>query len=772
MSRQRVGAAGERRGGGRNSRLPLSAVHVLLIALVVSVAVVAGGLAAGAGRAQAAVLDRRPHTDTPTRASASAVQPQPGGGDCPWLSPALPVASRVTLLEAAMTRADQEAMLHLDWGSGAGNSYEGSTPAIPSLCIPALTEQDGSAGVGSGWHFASTGKFQGVTQLPAPITDAAAFNPKLARAYGRVIGREDAGTGVDAALAPTVNIERDPLWGRAYETLGEDPYLSATLGVALVNGIQSERVMSVLKHFAAYNQERNRGTTADDVVVSQRALREIYLPAFSAAVQQAHPAGVMCSYALINGTPACQDKALLWGVLRHQWHFDGFIRSDCGSVFSQTAAVRAGLSQVKCGEVYDPDELAAAVRRGALTRVEMNRLLTPLLTQLFDENLIADPHPLRPTAHVSSATDQRVALQTDNEGAVLLKNDGVLPLHLNHLSSVALIGDNGGTPMPTGFGAMRVDDPHPITALEALGAKLGRRLSYAPASDIHAAVEAARRAEVAIVVVHDFEAEGQDRTSLSLPGTQDYLIRAVEAVNRRTVVVLESGAPVLLPWLSGSAAVLETWYPGHEAGASLVDLLSGKVDPSGKLPVTWPESETARPDVNRAYFGGVHGHVAYRDGIDVGYRWYEVHHVKPAFAFGEGLSYTTFGYASLSVHPTHRGGIRVSALVRNDGRVAGADVLQVYVGDPAAAGEPPRQLRGFLRVNLEPGQVKRVTLTLTPGDLSFWDSAKGQWMMDAGRYLVWVGDGSARSDLPLHKSLFRPAKGLGVDSGPAPTVSV
>lgn len=769
MSRERVGGARGRGSGG--VRFPLSHVRALLVATLATVAVLAGALVPLAGRADAGVLDRRAHIDTPTRASASAATPQPGGGDCPWLSPALPVASRVTLLEAAMNRADREAMLRLDWGTPAGNVYESSTPAIPSLCIPAITEQDGSAGVGSGWHHAPHGKFEGATQLPDPIAEAASFSRRLAAAYGRVIGREDAATGVDAALAPTVNIERDPLWGRAYESLGEDPYLTASLAVNVVKGIQSQRVVSVLKHFAAYNQETNRGTTALDVIVSQRALREIYLPAFAAAVQQAHPGGVMCSYALINRVPSCQNKALLSGILRHEWHFRGFIRSDCGSVFNQEAAVLAGVSQVKCGDVYDPDELAAAVHRGALTRVEMNRLLTPLLTTLFDENLIADPHPLRPTAHVSTGADRAVALRTANEGAVLLKNDGLLPLHLDHLSSLALIGDNGGTPMPAGFGAIHVYDAHPITALEALRARLGKRLTYAPASDVHAAVDAARRAKVAIVVVHDFEREGHDRTSLSLPGTQDYLVRAVEAVNRHTVVVLETGAPVLLPWLSRTAAVLETWYPGHEAGPSLVDLLSGSVDPSGKLPVTWPASETARPDVNRAYFGGVGGHVDYRDGIDVGYRWYEVHHVKPAFAFGDGLSYTTFGYAGLSLTPTAGGGIRVTTLVRNDGRVAGADVVQCYVGDPASTGEPPRQLRGFARVNLDPGEVRRVSMTLTPGDLSYWNTARKSWVMAAGHYQVWVGDGSDLGHLPLHGSLYRPGARLGVDSGPAPAVS-
>jgi beta-glucosidase len=714
-------------------------------------------------RAEAAGLARRPH-------AADASKPETAA--CPWLDETFPVATRVAMLESAMTDQEEAALLRLDWGRSRSDPYEGDTPAIPSLCIPAITEQDGSAGVGSGWRLTSDKSFDGATQLPAPIADAAAFDPGLASSYGAVIGREDAGTGVDAALAPTVNIERDPLWGRAYESLGEDPYLSATLGIALVEGIQSQRVVAVLKHFAAYNQETNRGTTADDVIVSERALREIYLPAFSATVQQAHPGGVMCSYALINGVPSCQDKELLQGILRGQWHFTGFIRSDCGSVFDQQAAVLAGVSQVKCGEVYDPEQLTSAVHHGQLTRADLTTLVTPLLTVLFTDDLIADPHPADPTAKVSSAADRAVARRTDDEGAVLLKNDGILPLHLARIPSVALIGGDGGTPMPAGFGAMHVKDAHPVTALDALRARLGHhRLIYESGSNLSAAVRAARRARVAIVVVHDVESEGRDRTTLTLPDDQDRLVRDVEAANRRTVVVLETGAPVLMPWLAQTPAVLETWYPGQQAGSSLVDLLSGAVDPSGKLPVTWPASEQARPDTSRAAFGGVGGHVEYRDGIDVGYRWYEVHDVTPAFAFGDGLSYTSFGFADLAVTPGPQGGIRVAATVRNDGHVAGAEIVQCYVGDPASTGEPPRQLRGFDRVTLDPGQSRRVHVTLTPGDLAYWDTARGQWVMAPGSYRVWVGDGSDLAHLPLTATLSRPAEDLGVDSGPAPATA-
>jgi beta-glucosidase len=708
----------------------------------------------------------------PTRRSSQgrgSGEQRSGLGRCPWLDSSLPVSTRVGMLLAAMTPQNEEDMLRLDWGDNARNPYEGHTPAIASLCIPEITEQDGSGGVGSGWKSVPDGTFRGATQLPAPIADAAAFDPSLARVYGTVVGHEDAGVGIDVALAPTINIERDPLWGRAYESLGEDPYLSGTLGIALVEGIQSQHVVAVLKHFAAYNQETNRGRLSDDVRVSERALHEIYLPAFSATVQKAHPGGIMCSYALINGTPSCQDRPLLQGILRHEWHFTGFVRSDCGSVFNQQAAVLAGVSQVKCGVVYDPAELTGAVADGAVTRADLRTLVTPVLTTLLEHNLIARPNPERPKAQVSSSADRAVALRTDDEGAVLLKNDGLLPLLLTPKTKVAIIGADGGTPMPAGFGAMHVADAHPVTAVDGLALRVRRPyLNYQPGDDLDRAVAAARAADVAVVAVHDVEAEGHDRTTLALPGDQDALVTAVARANPDTVVILETGAPVLMPWLHQVKAVLETWYPGQQAGNSLLDLLTGVANPSGKLPMTWPASENARPDTSPATFGGVGG-VDYRDGIDVGYRWYEVHHVTPAFPFGYGLSYTHFAFSDLRLADRPDGGIRVSAVVRNTGPVSGADVVQCYVDEPASAGEPPRQLRSFDRVDLDAGMSATVSMTISPGDLAHWSTRPGEWVMSAGTYRIYVGDSSAVADLPLTGIVTRAAQALGVNSGPAPT---
>lgn len=689
---------------------------------------------------------------------------------CPWMDSSLPSGRRAEMLLSAMTPLQEADMLHLYWGGSAADPFEGLSPAIPSLCIPAITEQDGAAGVGSGWRTAAAA-FHGVTQLPAPIADAAAFDPGLARAYGKVIGAEDAAVGVDMALAPTINIERDPLWGRAYESLGEDPFLTATLAVPLVDGIQSHRVVAVVKHYAAYNQETGRGTVHDNVIVSDRALHEIYLPAWSTAVQQAHPGGVMCAYDLINGVPSCQSQALLVDQLRGVWGFAGFVRSDCGSIFDQAASFAAEVSQVKCTRLYQPAAIAAAVANGTMPKPELDALVRPLLEVLFRFDLISSPHPLQPDSDVSTPADQAVALQTADEGAVLLKDDGVLPL--DPAATVALIGPDGGSPMTAGRGAMHVRPDAITTALDALQDQIGSRLSYTDGARIAVAQRLARTAQVAVVVVHDAESEGRDRTTLSLPGDQDALVEAVAAVNPRTVVVIESGAPVYMPWLGSVAAVLETWYPGQVAGQSLVDLLTGAVDPGGKLPVSWPAPGGPRPDAAAGDFASRQGPTQYADGIDVGYRWYDSTGVQPQFPFGYGLSYTKFRFSDLVVKVGKGPGLTVTARVTNTGKRAGDDVAQCYIGFPSATGEPPRQLRGFTRVSLLPGKSTPVRFAISAGDLATWDGAPGtvgSWSVAAGRYEVYVGDASGLSFLPLRSAVNLPGAQLGPASGPGPVV--
>ncbi|MDQ1391766.1 MAG: beta-glucosidase [Acidimicrobiaceae bacterium] len=745
-------------------RLPRGRKTLTVVALVV-VGMLTVIAAPGISRAKDAALG----------AAGTAIQDRPDANEsCPWLDSETPIATRVDKLIHAMTPLQEATLLHL-LQVNLAVPYEGYTPAIPSLCIPQITEQDGAAGVASGFMKTVVNDFPGVTQLPAPIADAAAFDPSLARQYGDVIGAEDAAKGIGLALSPTINIDRSPLWGRSYETLGEDPYLTATLATPLVQGIQANRVVSVLKHFAVYNQELNRGTSLDNSVVSDRALHEIYLPAFSAATQAGNAGAVMCSYNLINGVPACQNAALLDGILRGQWHFDGFVRSDCGSVYNEAAAMAVGVSQVKCTHLYSPQELAAAVATGHLARTELDGLARPLLTVLFQYDLIANPHPLDPDRIATTPAHRAVAQRTNAEGSVLLKNNGnLLPLDLRHISSVALIGPGGGTPMPAGHGAMHVRATNPVTAEAALRSVLGTRLRYYDGADTRTAAAVARGAGTAIVVVHDAEAELHDRTSLALPGNQDALVAAVAAANPRTIVVLETGSAVLMPWLSTVPSVLETWYPGETAGPALVDLLSGKVNPSGKLPVTFPTSAApaTMPDATAATFGGTDGRVSYTDDINVGYRWYQVNQVQPLFDFGYGLSYTRFRFSAIlaKVVPAGGGapgsGVTVQATVTNVGPVQGTDVVQCYLGYPAEAGEAPRQLRAFTRVDLAPKQSKTVQFALLPGALSTWDTRSGSWVVPAGAFRFFVGDGSGSAELPLTATVELAAASLGPNSGP------
>jgi beta-glucosidase len=673
---------------------------------------------------------------------------------CPWLDSHLSVSTRVAELMAAMTPAEEASLLHLHQVSLAV-PYQGYTLPIPRVCVPLIVEQDGAAGVAP--------HFTGVTQLPAPIADAAAFDPALAARYGDVIGSEDATKGVDLALSPTINIDRSPYWGRSYESLGEDPYLTASLAVPLVRGIQSNRVASVVKHFAVYNQESHRSTPLDNSIVTEQALREVFLPAFSAVTQRAKPGGIMCSYNLINGTPACQDAGLISGILRGQWHYSGFVRSDCNSVYDQGPAIAAGVSQVKCSRLYNPAALAT------MPKATLDGLARPLLTVLFSWDLIANPHPLNRNAIATSSTHTQVALQTANEGAVLLRNQhGLLPLNLPRVNSLALIGPTEGTPMPAGFGAMFVEPSHPVTALSALRSELGDRVRYATGGDVAAAADLARNSAVAVVVANDIESEHIDRTTLALSAHQDALIAAVAAANPRTIVVLETGSAVLMPWLHKVGAVLETWYPGEVAGTSLVDLIGGRVNPSGKLPVTFPADPNAMPAGTPQTFGGVGGRTLYAEGIDVGYRWYDANGVTPAFPFGFGLSYTKFAFSHLKLTPATAGGVDVQATVTNTGKVAGAEVVQCDLGAPPQSGEPPRQLRGFARVDLLPGQSSTVQMTLTPGDLAAWDTAQHTWVVAGGNYRIWVGDASDLANLPLRGQVHVAPQALGVDSGPAP----
>jgi beta-glucosidase len=671
---------------------------------------------------------------------------------CPWVGSSAPIPQRVSEVLSQMTQSQEVALVT----GASGSSYVGFIPAIGSLCIPALNLEDGPAGVGDG--------MTGVTQLPAPVDAAATWDPSAENLYGQVIGTEQAAKGTTVDLGPTINIVRDPRWGRAFESIGEDPYLNGTMGAAEIQGVQSTGTMAQVKHFAVYNQETNRNTPADDAVVSTQAMQEIYLPAFQDAVQEGAASSVMCAYSYVNGTAACQNPYLLSTVLRQQFGFQGFVTSDWGATHSTADSANAGLDMDMPGsDGYFGSALQSAVADGQVSQATLNSMVSDILTEMFAFGLFDKPTAGSPDETATNATDQNDALQIAEEGTVLLKNSGnVLPLGSQD-SSIAVIGaDASSSPQTAGGGSASVNSSGTITPLQGItaAAPSGVTVNYNDGSSDSSAAALAAQSSVAIVFASDYESEGSDLTSIDLGSADDDLIDAVAAANPNTIVVLNTGSAVTMPWLSQVEGVLEAWYPGQEDGTAIAALLFGNADPSGHLTVTFPQSLSQVPASTTAQWPGENGTVQYSEGIDVGYRWYDSQGLTPLFPFGYGLSYTTFAFSNLQVGTLPEGGdATVTATVTNTGSRAGADVAQLYVSDPAASGQPPRQLEGFQRVDLQPGASTTVTFQLSQKNLQYWNSTSNNWATSTGGYGIEVGDSDA--NLPLTGTLNVTSSQLG-----------
>jgi beta-glucosidase len=807
--------------------------------LATAVAAVAlSGLVAGPAAAATG------NTEATARAAASS--------SCPWVTSTAPISQRVAQLMSSMSLSQEISMVE---GHGTSNPYVFYTPAISSLCIPAFGLEDGPAGVADG--------LTGVTQLPAGVALAATWDPSMASQYGQVIGAEEFGKGASANLGPTVNIDRDPRWGRSFEALSEDPFLNSALDVPEINAVQAQDVMSQVKHFDAYNQETYRNTSADDVIVDNRVQHEIYMPSFYAAVTQANAASVMCAYSVVNGNFACNNSFLNNTVLRDEWGFPGFVTSDYGALHSTQGALQ-GTDMEQPENTYYGTALQTAVRKGTIPRSALNTMVQRVLTEMFQFNLFNQPRTGSTSATVTTPADVSAATSVAEEGTTLLKNAGsVLPLSATNGGTIAVIGPAASaSPTYAGGGSAYVIPSSTVTPLAGIQAAAGSGTNVAysqglptdaslpsiPSSDlspaysstpsggsytgtltapetgtyvlaltnpcgcytstylsvngqhiiddpstppvhtysaavqltagqtytlsisgqssqllwgtpsalapgINAAVSAAKSASAAVVVVSDdTESEAADRPSLNLPSAQDELISAVAAANPHTVVVINAGTPVAMPWLSSVAGVVDAWYPGQTSGTSLASVLFGQTDPSGHLPVTFPSSLSQVPASTTAQFPGNGSTVQYSEGVHVGYRWYDANSVTPLFPFGYGLSYTTFSFSNLQVSPGTVNGtqdVLVSATVTNTGQRAGSDVAQLYLGDPSASGEPPRQLAGFQRVSLTPGQSAQVSFTVTPQEMSWWDDSANGWTQTEGTYGLYVGDSSDLSGLPL-----------------------
>ena len=651
--------------------------------------------------------------------------------------------ARARAIVAKMTLDEKITELH---GIHTAEHYR-YVPGIPRLGIPAFPMTNGPAGAGPG----GASPQLRATALPAPIALAASWDPSLAHRYGVIAAEETRDLASDLLEAPDINIIRVPQNGRTFESYSEDPYLDGQIAAATIEGIQSVGVLANVKHYIANNQEDGRHRINE--IIDERALRELYMPAFRAAVQQGDVASVMCAYPQVNGAFNCENKPLL-SVLEDEWKFRGFVLSDWGAVHSTLPSALAGLDLEMPTGVHFGEALKTAVQQGQVPMAVINQMLvrrfaTMMRFGLFD----AKPKQLRP---IPVMEDGKAAREIAEQGMVLLKNErNLLPIDTSNLRSIALIGPDAVQAMTGGSGSSHVIPLYSIAPVDGIEAHmpLQKHVDLLDGSDVEAAVRAAKRDDIAIVMVGDNETEGRDHP-IELPAAQNALISAVAAANPKTIVVLKSGSALLMPWIDAVAAVLEAWYPGEEDGNAVADVLFGEVNPSGKLPMTFPASIDQTFARNPEWYPGNGQEVHYDEKLDVGYRWYQSQHLTPLFPFGFGLSYTTFSISDLKVTPSAKlSGAKAQFTVTNTGHRAGAEVAQVYLGFPAIpeGDEPPLRLAAFRKVMLAPGESKRITLPLSARAFSYWSIADHAWRIQPGDYTIKAGDSSA--NLPLEASI-------------------
>ncbi len=563
--------------------------------------------------------------------------------------------ARARALVAKMTLSEKLASIH-----GISDSQHFRyVPGIPRLGIPALKITNGPAGVGPG---GSNPQLR-ATALPAPISLAASWDVDLARRYGVLEAQETLDLGSNLLEAPDVNIIRVPQGGRSFECFTEDPFLNAQLAIHNIRGIQSMGVLASVKHYIANNQEYDRHVINE--VIGERALREIYMPAFESSVRVADVASVMCAHPKVNGSYNCENGPLLNDMLKKEWHFRGFVLSDFGAVYNTVPTAFNGLDLEMSTGIYFGDALKSDVEQGTVPVTIIDDMLVRRISAMMRFGLFSKASK---RAAVPILEDGAIARKFATQGMVLLKNQGsLLPLDAHKVRSIALIGPDAVHAKSGGGGSSHVVPFYSIEPPDAIFARMAssfrngeKHVVTLDGCDIKAAVAAAKGAEVAIVMVGDYQSENHP-ASLNLPASVNSLIQAVAAANPKTVVVLKSGSALLMPWLKNVPAVLEAWYPGEEDGNAIADVLFGDVNPSGKLPITFPANAEDTPTRNPDWYPGIDHSVTYGEGIEVGYRWYQIHKVKPLFAFGFGLSYTTFSFSGLKV--THGAEGRHSAQI-------------------------------------------------------------------------------------------------------------
>jgi beta-glucosidase len=677
---------------------------------------------------------------------------------------------KIEQLIKKMTLKEKIAMLH-------GNSLF-SSAGVPRLGIPELTSDDGPLGVREEVKRYSWGSANWTTDsatfFPNGSALAATWSPTLAYRFGKAMGQEALARKKNVMLAPAFNICRTPLCGRTYEYYSEDPYLNAQLAVSAVKGIQSQHVAACVKHFAVNNQETYRDSI--NAVVSERALREIYLPAFKAAIEQGHAYTIMAAYNEVNGQHCSENEFLLNKVLKGEWGFKGLVMSDWGGTHSTVTAAKNGLdiemgSSGPYDQWYFADPLYAAVKAGKVSEKTINDKVHRILWVMYHTSISSN----KPAGSINTPEHSKAVYDIACESIVLLKNQKhMLPLNTAHIKSIAVIGDNAIHTFATGGFGAGVKAKYEVTALQGLRSRLGKTVNikfaqgYKPnyAFDytaqqkedankptpelIDQAVALAKSSDVAMLFIgsnRDYESESKDRKNLELPFGEQALVDAVTAVNPNTIVVVIAGAPYDLNEIEkNNHTIVWSWFNGSEGGNALADVLIGKVNPSGRLPFTFPASLDDSPAHALHTFPGEHLTANYKEGILVGYRWFDTKKIAPLYCFGYGLSYTTFKFSNFKTDKKNYNkgeNITASLKVKNTGKYAGKDVVQLYVSKVNSKVErADKELKVFKKVLVSPGADGNITLNLSVNDLAYFDESLHKWVVEPGEYKILAGESS------------------------------
>lgn len=679
------------------------------------------------------------------------------------------IESRIEQLVSQMTLKEKVSLLH-------GNS-KFTVAGIERLGIPALQLSDGPHGVRqeiskhswdpAGWTTDSS------TYFPTGTALAATWNPALAKEFGQALGEEARARNKDIMLGPGINIMRTPLCGRNFEYMGEDPYLISEMVVEVIKGMQSRDVAACIKHYALNNQEVERDRV--NVEVDERTLREIYLPGFEAAVKEAGVLSVMGAYNKFRGDYLGNNAYLLNDVLKTEWGFSGVVLSDWDAVHNTVESANNGMdlemgtSKDSYDDYYFADPLIEAVQNGEVQESVVDDKVSRILRLMFKTKMFSND---RHAGSFNTREHQLAALKVAQEAVVLLKNDnGFLPLDKSSVKSIAVIGDNATRKHSEGGHSSAIKAKYEITPLQGLKKYLGEevKINYALGYEkttreeygkeldhspdpvkarqlIKEAVQVAAASDMVLIfggLNHDFDTEGKDRKHMKLPYTQDELIRQVYKANPNTAVILISGSPVEMhPWIESVPAVVQMWFAGMEGGTAISEILFGDVNPSGKLPFTFPVKLEDSPAHKAGNYPGENLQVNYEEGILVGYRYFDTENVAPLFPFGHGLSYTEFEYSDLKISQNN-GEVLVKLSVKNTGAADGAEIVQLYIRDEeASVPRPDKELKGFQKLFLKAGQTGQVEFRITSAELSFYDVGTMSWKAEKGDFEVLLGSSS------------------------------